>query len=204
MVDPGSYAYTGEWRRPFRATAAHNTVAVDGRDQCELWGDFRAAYPPSVRRAPLRRVGRAAVAAAAHDGYRRLSDSVEHHRCFVWLPGDGIVVVDRLRARRPHRIRSSLLLAPDAPMQGAERVGPFAVAALGAGANVVRGEAAYAPYLGRKVPAAALLDDRTVAPEALFGWSLLRGGGRVAELEHDRVVVTDGDRLAVTVPLPWA
>jgi hypothetical protein len=36
VVDLGSYAYAGLWRNRFRGTAAHDTVEVDGADQCVL------------------------------------------------------------------------------------------------------------------------------------------------------------------------
>lgn len=112
VVDPGSYYYTGEWRDRFRGTAAHNTVEVDGRDQCQFWGDFRAAHQPRVLAQPLRRQGDVVVTAGAHDGYRRLAEPVTHHRSLVWCPGDGLVVVDVLRGRGRHEVRSSLHLAP--------------------------------------------------------------------------------------------
>src|SRR5262249_820859 len=42
LIDPGTYAYHTQrlWRAYFRGTAAHNTVAVDGRDQSETGGSF--------------------------------------------------------------------------------------------------------------------------------------------------------------------
>lgn len=39
FVDPGGYGYyDDEFRRYFRSTAAHNTIAIDGKDQSELFG----------------------------------------------------------------------------------------------------------------------------------------------------------------------
>ena len=55
LIDPGTFQYTGPWRDHFRSTAAHSTVEVDGLDQCEFWGDFRAAQAPRVSVASPRR-----------------------------------------------------------------------------------------------------------------------------------------------------
>ncbi len=42
LVDPGTFVYNcaPEWRNYFRSTRAHNTVAIDGRDQAEQGGTF--------------------------------------------------------------------------------------------------------------------------------------------------------------------
>jgi hypothetical protein len=159
------------------------------------------AFPPSVRAAPTRVESGAVLVAACHDGYRRLADPVEHHRTFVWLPRTGVVVVDRLRARRDHAIRTRLHLAPGVPCCG-PTVGGFHVRALGGG-ETRKTEGAYSPFLGRKVPIDVLEDVRTVQPDSPFGWSLLRNGARVTRLELDRLDVSrDGDS-ALSVPLVW-
>jgi hypothetical protein len=51
LIDPGTYAYTGEpaWRDWFRGTRAHNTVCIDGRDQAVPRGPFRWDSKPEVR-----------------------------------------------------------------------------------------------------------------------------------------------------------
>jgi hypothetical protein len=204
LVDPGAYAYTGEPRNVFRGTAAHNTVEVDGSDQCEFWGDFRAARQPRVHAGRLRREDGVVVAAGSHDGYRRLEEPVTHHRTLIWCPGDGLVAVDLLRGRGDHAIRSSLHVAPGAPLRGVERLGAFDVAALGPGACVTREGGEYSPSLGRKVPAAVLVDRRRIGPEIPFGWSLLRGNAAVSALERDRVVIARGDGSSVSVSLDWS
>jgi hypothetical protein len=203
VVDPGSYAYTGPWRNHFRGTAAHNTVEVDGADQCELWTDFRVAFPPRVRVGPTRADRDVAVATACHDGYRRLPDSVEHHRAFIWLPRRGVVVVDRLRARRGHAVRTRLHLAPGVRFDGTSGVAGFDVVALGGG-EVRQDEGAYSPFLGRRVPIDVLEDVRTVQPDTPFGWSLLRDGARVTRLELDRVDVSRDGEPVLTVQLNWS
>lgn len=204
VVDPGAYAYTGPARRAFRSTAAHNTVEVAGHDQCELWGDFRAAFPPRVRGLPVwRGAGGVLVARGRHDGYRRLADPVVHHRALVLVPGEGIVVIDLLQGGRPQPVRSFLHLAPDVRCESQRRVGPFGLAVLGGDAGLRLKPSEYAPFLGTRVEATVVEQDRLAAPERPFGWSLLRGEGGVTALERDRLVVAPGSGPAIEVPLCW-
>ena len=202
IVDPGSLAYTGEPRRRFRSTAAHNTVEVDGRDQCELWGDFRAGHLPRVRAAPVRRGDGITLARASHDGYRRYPGGIDHHRALAWLPGLGVVIVDLLRGAGEHAVRSSLHLHPEARLDGM-RLGPLRVAALGPGADPATRDGEYSPYLGRSAPAAVLEDRRTLATEVPFGWSLLREGARVSALDRGRLEVTRPDGSTASAKLDW-
>jgi uncharacterized heparinase superfamily protein len=203
VIDPGSFSYTGPDRDRFRSTPAHNTVAVGGRDQCEFWGDFRAAYLPRVEARPVRRAGDVVIAGGSHDGYRRLPDPVVHHRRFVWCPGDGLVVVDLLRGRGEQAIQSSLHLPPGAEGADAGRVGPFVVRPLGGG-GVSSTRASYSPYLGVRLDSTAIEDRRTVAPETPFGWSLLRPGASVVELDRDRLVIERRSGTTAELALDWS
>ena len=157
VADPGAFSYGGADRLRFRGTAAHSTVQVDGHDQCDFWGPFRAAHMPRVRRG-LEHNEDIRVITAEHDGYRRLPDPVTHRRTFVWLPGDGLVVVDRLLARCTHRVSTRIRLAPGIQTQG-ERAGPFEVLALGAGTPSTVEAGSYAPFLGREVSASVVRRD---------------------------------------------
>jgi hypothetical protein len=204
VVDPGSFTYTGPMRDRFRSTAAHNTVEVDGHDQCEFWSDFRAAYLPEVMPAVVQRHGEVVVVTAGHNGYRRLTDPVTHHRSLVWWPGVGLVVVDLLRARQPHRVRSALHLTPGERLTFSLHAGPFRIEALGASPRPRGASGLYSPYLGASVEAPVVEDVRTIEPEAPFGWSLLREGAAVTELSRERIVlVRDGHEPAV-IPLRWS
>ena len=204
VVDPGAYAYTGPARRAFRSTAAHNTVEVAGRDQCELWGDFRAAFPPRVRALPVvRGAGGVLLARGRHDGYRRLSEPVVHQRALVLIPREGIVVIDLLQGRGPQPVRSFLHLAPDLRCESPRQVGPFGLAVLGDGAELHLTPGEYAPFLGTRVKATVVEQKRLAAPEKPFGWSLLRGESQVTTLERERLVVVAGDRPALEIPLCW-
>lgn len=186
VVDPGSFAYTGPFRDCFRSTAAHNTVAVDGEDQCVFWGDFRAAKLPRVTASPPRRVSGVWVLTASHDGYRRLGDPVRHDRAFVFIAGRGAVVVDRLHAAESHRVNSGLQLAPGAARSGAQRDG-LMIAALG-GAEAQMADGWVAPAIGTRIMAPRLRYGLEVEPGEMFGWSLLRDAA-VERLRPDGVLV---------------
>jgi len=190
VVDPGTFTYSEPGRHRFRGTAAHSTVEVDGRDQCDLWGPFRAAFMPAVRRLETRETSGAVVVSAEHDGYARLPDPVVHRRAFCWLPGDGLVVVDRLLARRSHHATTRVPLAPGIGHEDG-RIGPLVLRALGPGPPARAETAAYSPFLGVQVPAQVVRRDLRPEPGIPFGWSLLRPG-LTAEL--------DGHRLRVTRP----
>ncbi len=111
VVDPGTVSYHDPaLRNALRSTAAHATVAVDGRDQCLFWGPFRVAWPPAARIVS----SSALHAEGEHDGYRRLADPVTHRRR-VELRGEGSwLIEDRLEARGRHTHAVSFPLAPGA------------------------------------------------------------------------------------------
>lgn len=51
LVDPGVHGYAGDrYREYVRSTRAHNTVAIDGREQNEMWSVFRVARRARVTR----------------------------------------------------------------------------------------------------------------------------------------------------------
>ena len=193
VVDPGSFAYNGPERAMFRGVASHNTVQVDGVDQCELWGDFRAAYMPRIVRLDIGRRGETVVVRARHDGYRRLSDPVEHERWFWWLPGAGVVVLDRLHATRAHQVVSRLHLAPGQTASTPHAIGPFTVQWLGGGATPAVRAGAYSPYIGSRVAIDVLERGAAPPPGVHFGYAVLRTPAR-AVLSGTRVTVTSPGR----------
>ena len=124
--DPGTYLYNGPppWNNGLAATAVHNTVTVDGRDQMRragrfLWLDWAQAsgrLHSSTNGARLDRFE------GAHDGYRRIG--VTHRRMVQWLPAVGWVVVDDIEGVGKHDIRLHWLAA-DFPFDAS--VSPFQV-----------------------------------------------------------------------------
>ena len=203
IVDRGAFTYSGSRRNEFRGTAAHNTVEVDGADQCEFWGDFRAAFHPRVVTAEPLRIGDAGIVSAAHDGYLRLDDPVLHRRTFVWVPGDGIVIVDLLECEDDHHVSSSLHAAPSIEPLGCGGVGPLEIKMLAADGPPSLHREAHAPYLGVTCDAQRLEDRRRIQPRTPFGWSLLRPGSTVTELSHDAIEVSRSDDQLLRIPLAW-
>jgi uncharacterized heparinase superfamily protein len=114
LVNGGTSTYErGRERMRQRGTAAHNTVAVEGRDSSEVWASFRVAR--RARPLPMRwgRDGDSLWIEAGHDGYRRLAGRVTHYRRWVLAP-DRLVVMDRL-AGRFQTATATWLLAPTVP-----------------------------------------------------------------------------------------
>lgn len=201
LIDPGSGSYSGPTRDRFRGTAAHNTVQVDGEDQCDFWGPFRAAALPRVAlEAVDRRPDGVVLVRARHDGYRRLRDPAVHERTFVWLGQEGMAVVDRLLSRGPHDVVSRLHFAEGihAPLE-AELPGGLRFSALTAGAVLSRaGERS--PFLGAARPISVIELAARVRPGERFGWALTRKGVAVRLHGHELDVALPG-RGELTVDL---
>ena len=96
LVDPGTFAYHTEraWRRYFRGTSAHNTVALDGEDQSLsagpfLWLRHAAATVEEFVIAPDSQ-----LLVASHDGYRRLADPVTHRRTWRYDTASATLTID--------------------------------------------------------------------------------------------------------------
>jgi uncharacterized heparinase superfamily protein len=85
LVDSGTYTYTADpaARNALRATAAHNSLRVDGQETSRLGGDRwlwlieNDAHPKVLdwQSGPVRD-----ILVAAHDGYQRLAEPVQHTR----------------------------------------------------------------------------------------------------------------------------
>jgi hypothetical protein len=201
LVDRGAFAYAGADRDWFRGTAAHNTVELDRQDQCVFWGDFRASKLPRVRLGQVERREGAVLLSASHDGYRRLPGRPIHRRALIWLPGDGVVILDLIESSRAHEVRSFLHLAPSAELlKGSacgmrlETLGPLPARRI-----AVR----HAPWLGTAIGADALAQAGTISARMPFGWSVLREGASVAKLDGNRIELRRSCGAGLSLELPW-
>jgi hypothetical protein len=201
LVDRGAFAYSGPRRERFRSTAAHNTVEVERQSQCVFWGDFRASRLPAVKLSAVQRVEGAVLVSASHDGYRHLPGRPIHQRVLVWLPGEGLLILDRIDSHCAHAVRSFLHLAPSAALVDWS-AGGISVAALGSLPVELAAER-HAPWLGTDVPAEALVQHGTGLPLVPFGWSMLRNGAAVDALDARHVRVKRSNGTVQELTLPW-
>lgn len=169
VVDSGVHGYDGDpYREYVRSTRAHNTVAIAGKEQSEVWGTFRMA-----RRAEV--VGER-VGAMAEDGryvfhgaYRPYHDRRAIHRRTIEHHASLTVVTDRVEGAPGAVLTSHLHIHPDFTVTAdAHRVIASAtdravtIEVFGCDAvRVVRGaqdpvQGWYCPEFGRALPAAVL------------------------------------------------
>jgi hypothetical protein len=117
LVDPGTYDYFRypAWRDYFRSTRAHNTVAVDDRDQSVMLGPFMWGQRAHSRCLEWTAEATRARVVGEHDGYGRLTDPVLHRRAVEMDARTRTFdITDRLLMERPHRIALFFHTAEDA------------------------------------------------------------------------------------------
>lgn len=123
VVNSGTSTYEAGERRDYeRSTAAHSTVELDGEDQTEVWGAFRAARRAGARLERADDSRDDVVVTASHDGYERLPGSPRHRR--TWTVSDqGVAIADEVHGDGEHRSVARLVLAPDVEVEplGADR-----------------------------------------------------------------------------------
>lgn len=141
VVDSGLHGYDGDpFREYVRSTRAHNTVAIDGRDQHEMWATFRVARRGEIVEARCRdepNRGFKFVGACRHYHDRRAL----HQRSIEYSRGR-LTVSERVEGADGRRLTSWLHLHPafrveateggflaiaDGPPTMALRIDPFGV-----------------------------------------------------------------------------
>jgi uncharacterized heparinase superfamily protein len=114
VLDTGTSTYEAGSRRLYeRSTAAHNTVEVDGENQTEVWGVFRAARRARGTLEFVASDGGTVEVVASHDGYRRLPGSPVHRRRWRISPGQ-VEIIDTILGTGAHHVVSWLHVAPAA------------------------------------------------------------------------------------------
>lgn len=116
LVDSGTFAYHTEraWRRYFRGTSAHNTVRLDGEDQSLFAGPFLWLQHAEATVEEFMCSPGLQVLVAHHDGYRRLTDPVQHRRSWRYdTTGATLVVEDELLCSGTHAVEIFWHFAPE-------------------------------------------------------------------------------------------
>ncbi|KRB81494.1 hypothetical protein ASE00_16115 [Sphingomonas sp. Root710] len=118
IVDQAVFEYVaGSRRQASRSAASHNGLCLDGADQADFFGSFRAGRRPRItaRAFDVRDPGFRLE--GEHDGFANLRGAPIHQRVFLW--GEGrLVIEDALlgHADRPGEI--AFLLHPDVVAEG--------------------------------------------------------------------------------------
>lgn len=142
VVDTGTSTYRPGPRRDYeRSTAAHNTVEIDGENQTEVWGAFRAARraTPCLEAATDEGPGQSVTITASHDGYERLPGEPRHRRTWHITDHD-VEIIDEVRGGGRHTTVARLMLAPGTEVEtlgkGRYRAGPLEITVCGGQAEI--------------------------------------------------------------------
>lgn len=93
IVDTGISTYEKTSRRQYeRSTAAHNTVVIDGKDSCRVWGGFRVGRRAFVN---MIRCDKDFIS-ASHDGFGRK----KLHQRYWTIKNDDLIVNDVISSNR--------------------------------------------------------------------------------------------------------
>lgn len=185
VVDSGVHGYDGDpFREYSRSTRAHNTVAIAGQEQHEVWATFRMARRGDV----------VSASSEEREGAWRFRGACRHyhdrnalHEREIVLRGEELRVEDRVNGARGARLRSWLHLQPDFEVEEAgdvivARAPDLEIAIRPHGADsvrIVRGardpvQGWHFPEFGLAWPAAAIELAVDANDERTFGWTLRR------------------------------
>lgn len=140
VVDQGTYQYAaGERRDRSRGTASHNTVTVDGAEQCDFFGAHRCGRRARPTVLDYSADPKGFVLTGMHDGFRHLPGQPRHVRRFD-VARERVVIRDRVESATTHRAEAGLLLHPDCELVNCERVADQGRATLRSGPVTVQVE----------------------------------------------------------------
>lgn len=182
FVDAGVYDYEDSAERAFcRSTAAHNTLQINGENQCDVWGRFRMGRRGRPGR--LQRGWRDDFhwAACTHDAYSHLGFP-EIGRLIVCIRGGPWVIMDWSFGRGVGEVTSRLRIPGSwHPVEGDELcirlqqdhitvcVRPFHV--MTNELRMIAGE--FYPEFNRKEPAHVIFSNRFLP--SILGWQVAEG-----------------------------
>jgi alkylhydroperoxidase family enzyme len=116
LVDPGTFSYgaEGPWRRYFRGTSAHNTLAVDRESQSVFGGSFLWLEHANASVDAFDVSSDTQTLTARHDGYKRLADPVRHRRTWRYHAGRSkLTITDELLCAGAHAVELYWHFAPE-------------------------------------------------------------------------------------------
>lgn len=113
IVDQGTFQYAaGPCRDTSRNTASHNTVTIDGAEQCDFFDAHRCGRRPRVTVLQHRPTAAGFVLEGTHDGFAHLPHRPRHVRLLTATP-DRLEIRDRIESSGSNTAEAGLLLHPD-------------------------------------------------------------------------------------------
>ena len=151
-------------RQYCRSTRAHNTIEIDGQDQCEMWAAFRVAKrgrPSDIEWKPSEN---GFQLSGVHDGYQRLKGNPAHYRKFTWENKRKLSVQDIITSSCNHDIKSRIHFHSDCQISEIKKntawiqypAGKIKITFSGAG-NLAIEESFYCQEFGVKTPNESLV-----------------------------------------------
>jgi uncharacterized heparinase superfamily protein len=160
VVDQGTHQYVAGPRRwASRRTANHNTLAIDGAEQSDIYGAFRCGRRARPELRDFTPDGQGFRFEGSHDGYLGLQGAPRHVRRIEAQPGT-LRISDRLEGGAGQNATVQLLLHPDCRVeaQGPDwliRNGPVTVRVTSSAPAVVQ-DAEWYPDIHVALPTARL------------------------------------------------
>jgi hypothetical protein len=115
IVDSGVEEYQpGPWRDFWRSSRAHNTVIVDGAQQTEMWGSFRAGERVQLLESRYRRTDGFSVFMGTHGGFAGQRRRTPHRRIIAAFRRGMWFILDEISGSGPHLVESLVHLVPKA------------------------------------------------------------------------------------------
>jgi uncharacterized heparinase superfamily protein len=114
IVNSGLHDYeNSDERRYCRSTRAHNTVEIDGKEQTEIWGQFRVAQRAKVLDASLSQMQDGTSAfKGSYSPYWGGEDTIVHSR-IVKYENKQWVFSDEVAGKGVHTVRNFIHIHPD-------------------------------------------------------------------------------------------
>ena len=118
LVDPGTYRYNGEpeFRKYFKGTRAHNTVAIDGLDQAVQETGFIWNRPYKAKLVKSVEKNNSLFLQAYHDGYMRIKESIRHFRSIGYIDKSHFFIKDTFSGNGVHAFELNYHVHPDSEM----------------------------------------------------------------------------------------
>lgn len=112
FVDQGTYQYAAGHRRDIsRSTLSHNTVSIDGQEQCDFYAAHRCGRRARATLLEWETKAQGFVLVGSHDGFAHLPGAPRHLRRFEAAPGR-LVIEDRVLGGKAGHARAGYLCHP--------------------------------------------------------------------------------------------